>query len=209
MPYGATDDQPARRRAGKDMTAPRRGARERVLRTAYELFRDHGVQAVGIDRIVAEAGVAKTTLYHHFPSKDELAIATLELREQVWTRDWLANEVERRGHTPTERLLAIFDVFDEWFRRRDFEGCFFINTLLELRDGKSPVGAASVNALAHIRDLVGGYAEEAGVKNPETFAREWQVLMSGTCVVAMAGDADAATRARTTAVLILEREGVL
>jgi AcrR family transcriptional regulator len=195
--------------AREGVTAHEGGARERVLQTAYELFRDHGVQAVGIDRIVAEAGVAKTTLYHHFPSKDELVIATLKLREQLWTRDWLANEVERRGRTPAERLLAIFDVFDEWFRRRDFEGCFFINTLLELRDGKSPVGAASVNALAGIRDLVGSYAEVAGIKKPEMFAREWQVLMSGTCVAAMAGDADAAMRARATAVLVLEREGVL
>jgi AcrR family transcriptional regulator len=190
-------------------TSPSGEARERILRTAYELFRDHGVQAVGVDRIVAEAGVAKTTLYHHFSSKDQLAVAALELREQLWTRDWLAKEVERRGRTPVDRLLAIFDVFDEWFRGRDFEGCFFINTLLELRDRTSPIGAASVTALANIRDLVRSYAEVAGVRDPEAFAREWQVLMSGTCVGAMAGDADSAVRARATAVLVLEREGLL
>src|SRR3977135_285892 len=81
-------------------------ARERILRTAYELFRNHGVSGIGVDRIVAEAGGAKTSLYRHFRSKDDLVLAVLERHEQIWL-DWLVSEIERRGGTPTERILAI------------------------------------------------------------------------------------------------------
>ena len=73
-------------------------ARDRLLGTAYELFRRHSLNAVGVDRIVAEAGVAKTTLYRHFPSKDELAASVLRHHEGVWTRGWL----EQSLGPPTE-----------------------------------------------------------------------------------------------------------
>ena len=106
--------------------------RERILGTAYELFARRGVRDVGINELVDRAGVTKATLYRHFPSKDDLVVAFLELREQRWTRGWVEAEARRRGSTPEEQLLAIFDLFDEWFHRDDFEACSFINVLLEL-----------------------------------------------------------------------------
>src|SRR5262245_64587575 len=105
--------------------------RERIDHTAYELFSRRGVRAVGVDEVVARSGVAKMTLYRHYPSKNHLALSFLRRREELWTRTWLQAEVERRRGTPGQRLLAIFDVFDKWFRRTDFEGCSFINVLLE------------------------------------------------------------------------------
>ncbi len=96
--------------------------RERVSRAAYELFSREGVRAVGVDAVIARAGTAKMTLYRNFPSKDELILDFLRRREQLWTRDWLEAESQRRGETPREQLLAIFDVFAEWFSRSDFEG---------------------------------------------------------------------------------------
>src|SRR5258708_39908153 len=86
---------------------PTENARERILLTAYDLFARHGIRAVGVDRIVAESGVAKTTLYRHFASKDDLVVAAVELREELWSRDWLQHEVERRGGPASARLLAI------------------------------------------------------------------------------------------------------
>src|SRR5918999_6511852 len=97
--------------------------RERILETAYALFSREGTRAVGVDRIIAESGAAKMTLYRNFASKDELILAFLEARDERWTRAWLQGEVEARGGTAAERLLAIFDVFGEWFARDDFEGC--------------------------------------------------------------------------------------
>src|SRR6267142_4820425 len=137
------------RRAGKPRSRPA-NARERIEHTAYELFSRHGVRAVGVDTISARAGVAKMTLYKNYPSKDDLALAFLGRREELWTRAWLQREVERRARTPAERLLAVFDVFEKWFRRRDFEGCSFIKVLLEHDDRGHPVRKA---AEAHIETI--------------------------------------------------------
>jgi AcrR family transcriptional regulator len=108
---------------GTDSAAGGAGAgRERLVRAAYELFSREGIQAVGVDAVIARAGTAKMTLYRNFPSKDELILEFLRRREQLWTREWLHAESQRRGATPREQSLAIFDVFGEWFARPDFEG---------------------------------------------------------------------------------------
>lgn len=167
-----------------------------------------GIQAVGVDRIVAEAGVAKATLYKHFRSKDALVVAALDRRDRLWTQEWLRAEVEKRGGPPGDRLLAIFDVFGPWFREKAFEGCFFINALAESRAVSSTVGKAAVAGLAEVRRLPQGLAEEAAVADPETFAQQWQILMSGSIVLAGQGIADAATRARDVGALVLAHEGV-
>ena len=183
--------------------------RERVLATAYELFSRHGTRAVGIDRIIAEAGVAKMTLYRNFASKDELILAFLERREDRWTRAWLQAEVERRADTPAGRMLAIFDTFGEWFALDDFEGCSFINVMLEVAEPEHPVRVACVRHLAEIRVFVRQLAEEAGVADPDGVARQWHILMKGCIVAAAEGDTAAAERARELGSLLLERHGVL
>ena len=108
----------------------RPGARDRILETAYELFARHGIQAIGVDEIIRRAGVAKATFYHHFPSKDALVLEFLNLREERWTVAWIEEEARHRADTPEERLLTIFDLFDEWFHREDFEADSFVNVLL-------------------------------------------------------------------------------
>ena len=185
---------------------PAGGARERILEAAYDLFSRRGIAAVGVDTIVAEAGVAKMTLYRHFPSKADLALAFLERREELWTREWLQAEAVRRGSTAPERLLAIFDVFDEWFALETFEGCSFVNILLEISDREDQVRVASVKHLANIRDFVRGLAAEAGVKDPEGLACQWHILMKGSIVAAGEGDRAAARRAQDVGALLLERE---
>jgi AcrR family transcriptional regulator len=187
-------------RAGSDalagQPAPVRDARTRILDSAYELFSRHGVRAVGIDAIIARSGVARMTLYRHFSSKDELVLAFLERREDQWTKRWLQTEVERRAATPIERLLAVFDVFDEWFRSNDFEGCSFINVMLESAESRDSIRRASVSYLAGIRHFLENLAREAGIANADSFARQWHILMKGSIVAAAEGDADAARRAQ-------------
>jgi AcrR family transcriptional regulator len=182
--------------------------RERVLATAYELFAKHGTRAVGVDRIIAESGVAKMTLYRNFASKDELILAFLERREELWTRAWLQADVERRASTPGGRLLAIFDTFGEWFVVDGFEGCSFINVMLELPELGNPVRGACVEHLAEIRRFLAGLAEEAGIEDPDAFARQWHILMKGSIVSAAEGDTQAAARARELGALLLDRHGV-
>src|SRR6202020_3319606 len=85
--------------------------RERVSRAAYELFSREGVRAGGVDAVIARAGTAKMTLYRNFPSKDDLIIDFLRRREQLWTREWLEAESQRRGEPPRDRLAALFGGF--------------------------------------------------------------------------------------------------
>ena len=194
--------------AGERSGPGRESGRERVLETAYRLFSQHGTRAVGVDRIIAESGVAKMTLYRNFASKDDLILAFLELREERWTRAWLQNTVQERAATPAQRLLAIFDVFGEWFARDDFEGCSFINVMLELDDPGSPVRRESVRQLSEIRGFISALAQEAGVQDADAFARQWHILMKGCIVSAAEGDLEAAARARQLGVLLLEHHGI-
>ena len=188
-------------------TRPFPEARERILNSAYELFSRRGVRAVGIDEVIERAGVAKATLYRHFPAKDDLVLAFLARREQLWTRDWVEAEARRRGANPEEQLLAIFDLFDEWFRRDDFEGCSFINVLLEFggRD-RHALARASALYLENIRTIVRTLAEEAGLRDPSSFALSWHILMKGSIISAGEGDREAASRARQIATVVLREE---
>jgi AcrR family transcriptional regulator len=172
------------------------------------LFSRHGVRAVGVDRIVAESGVAKMSLYRHFRSKDELVLTFLQERERRWTNEWLRAEAERRGGTPAERMLAIFDVFGEWFALEDFEGCSFINVLLEFDDREQRVRVATVEHLRKIRGFLRELATEAGAADPEALAHQWHILMKGSIVAAGEGDQLAARRAQEIGQLLLEREAI-
>jgi AcrR family transcriptional regulator len=178
-------------------------ARERILESAYELFSRRGVRGVGVDEVVERAGVAKATLYRHFRSKDDLVLAFLERREERWTLGWVEAEARRRGSTAEEQLLAIFDTFDEWFRLEDFEACSFINVLLEM-GAQHPVGSASARYLANIRSVVRRMADEAGLRDPGSFAHSWHILMKGSIVAAAEGDGEAAQRAKAIARLLIE-----
>jgi len=193
--------------SGRLRTRPA-SARERIDQTAYELFSRHGIRAVGVDTISARSGVAKMTLYRHYASKDDLALAFLRRREELWTRSWLQQEVERRVQAPAERLLAVFDVFEKWFRRRDFEGCSFIKVLLEHDDPGHPVRRAAEAHIETIRAFLRGLAADAGVRDVDAFARQLQIVMMGSIVAAHAGDRDAARRAKELGSLLLARAGV-
>jgi AcrR family transcriptional regulator len=184
--------------------ASTRPASERILDTAYELFSCRGIRAVGVNEVIERSGVAKATLYRHYPSKDDLVVAFLERREQLWTLDWVEAEAKRRGSTPEEQLLAIFDAFDEWFRRDDFEACAFINVLLEVGPDH-PAGKASIQHLENIRAVVRRLAEEAGLTDTDSFARSWHILMKGSIVSAAEGDREAAKRASTIARLLIDQ----
>jgi len=179
-------------------------ARERLLAAAYELFSRQGVQAVGVDAIIERSGVARQTLYRHFGSKQDLVLAFLQRREELWTQGWLQTEVQRRASDPQQRLLAIFDVFDEWFRTPDFEGCSFINVMLEHPGAGHPVHRAGAAYLAGIRHFLEDLARRAGIADAEPFAREWHILMKGSIVAAGEGDADAALRAKHIGTLLLD-----
>jgi AcrR family transcriptional regulator len=180
-------------------------ARERILTTAYRLFTRRGIRAVGNDEVIAVSGVAKATLYRHFPSKNDLVLAVLQRREELWTLGLVEQQSRLRGETPEEQLLAIFDVFHDWFQKReDFDGCSFINVLLEL-GAAHPAGQASIQYLDNIRTIVRERAEAAGLVDVDNFAHSWHILMKGSIIAAAEGDLQAARRAQAMGRALIER----
>lgn len=188
-----------------DVTTPASSARERILSSAYDLFSRRGIRAVGTDEVIERAGVARATLYRHFATKNDLVLAVLQRREELWTHGLIEEQSRRRGNTPEEQLLAIFDVMHDWFQLRDrYEGCSFINVLLEL-GADHPAGRASIAHIDHVRDIVRHRALAAGLTDVEEFASSWHILMKGAIILAAVGELDAALRARKMASALIEQ----
>ncbi len=188
-----------------DVTTPAKSARERLLTAAYELFSRRGIRAVGTDEVIERAGVARATLYRHFATKNDLVLAVLQRREELWTHGLIEDQSRRRGDTPEEQLLAIFDVLHDWFQLRDgYEGCSFINVLLELGPDH-PAGRASITHIDHVRDIVRRRAFAAGLTDVEDFAWSCHILIKGAIILAAVGDLDAALRARRMACVLIEQ----
>jgi AcrR family transcriptional regulator len=207
-PEGDAERLHSRARIARRSTTSQSGAgtpaRQRLLDSAYELFSRRGVRDVGIDEILARSGVAKATLYRHFPSKDDLVLEFLALREQRWTIALVEAQLTARADTAEGRLLAVFDVFDEWFRTgADFDGCSFVNVLLEMGPDH-PLGRASAGYLANIRAILERLATEAGLREPSEFAHSCHILMKGCIVAAAEGDLGSARRAQAMARSLIE-----
>jgi AcrR family transcriptional regulator len=188
-----------------DVATPAISARERILTAAYELFSRRGIRAVGTEEVIERAGVAKATLYRHFATKNDLVLAVLQRREELWTHGLIEEQSRQRGETPEEQLLAIFDVMHDWFQLRDgYEGCSFINVLLEL-GADHPAGRACIAHIDHVRDIVRHRALAAGLTDVEEFASSWHILMKGAIILAAVGELDAAVRARRMACTLIEQ----
>ena len=169
--------------------------RERILSAAYELFTHHALHELTAVHVQEAAGVTEAEFVEEFSSVDALAEECLKRRERDWTIGIVRAGARARAEHPEGRLLAIFDVFDEWFHRDDYEACTFVNVLLEM--GKdSSLGRASMEHLAYIRSLIADLAQEAGLRDPEEFAFSWHILMKGAIINAVEGDDKAALRAQ-------------
>ncbi|OBJ49195.1 TetR/AcrR family transcriptional regulator [Mycobacterium sp. 1423905.2] len=191
--------------ASPDEITPVVPARERILVAAYDLFSRRGIRAVGTEEVIERAGVAKATLYRHFATKNDLVLAVLERREQLWTHDLIEAQSEQRGATPEAQLLAIFDVLHDWIRNSDgYEGCSFTNVLLEV-GADHPIGQACIAHIDKVRDVVRRRAAAAGLADVQDFAWSWHILMKGAIIMAAVGDADAAMRAQSMARVLIEQ----
>lgn len=160
------------------MASSSRGtARERILDTAFGLFYAHGIRAVGVDRVIAESGVAKATLYAHFPAKDDLVLAYLDRVDQVWTGQ-LRAAAAAAGPDPAEQLVGLFDALESACRRDGYRGCGFINAAAESEPG-SRVHARTIAHKDAVRGWLGELAEAAGAPDPEALARGLSLLLDG------------------------------
>nr|WP_246594418.1 TetR family transcriptional regulator [Mameliella sediminis] len=159
-----------------------------MVETALKLFYRHGFNATGIDRILAESGVAKMTLYKHFRSKDELILAALQLRDERF-RNWLMSEMEKASADPEQRLLAMFDALEIWFlgkafKDMGFSGCAFINAAGEFAAQDHPAHRLSSEHKQRIVDYLEKTCQEAGLPDPAQMAERLALLKEGAIVTA-------------------------
>ena len=177
--------------------------REQLVETALELFCSGGFHATGIDRILAESGVAKMTLYSHFKSKDELILAALRLRDERFRNSFM-QDVERKTSDPVERLLVIFDVLGAWCSSKGFFGCTFINASAEFSGHDDPIHQAAAEHKRLLLNFIRQLTEAAGVDKPGVLAEQLSMLMEGAVVtVQVTGDCKRAKHARSAAEVLI------
>jgi AcrR family transcriptional regulator len=156
--------------------------RDHLVSVALKLFHQYGFHATGIDKILSESGVAKNTLYRHFKSKDELILASLRKQDEEF-RNWMMREVESRNHA-VERLLAVFDVYEEWSRSPAFFGCMFINASAEFSDANSPIHAFCREHKRLVSRYIQDLANTADIFASEHIAAYWILLIDGAVISA-------------------------
>lgn len=168
----------ARKSAKHSAPPPTEGARERILATARELIYREGARAVGVDRIVAESGVAKMSLYRWFPSKDDLIVAVLEEEQRRILSAWDQN-MERHQGDPLKQLRAQFDSLAEAMKRPTYRGCAFLNAATAFADEDHPARAVVRKFKLEIIRRFTELATAIGAKNPRLLAEQLSLLIDG------------------------------
>lgn len=180
--------------------------REHLIDTAITLFAEHGFHATGIDTILAKAGVSKKTLYRHFRSKDELILASLRKYDGLFRNNFM-RQVEALADQPRDRLLAVFDVGEQWFQQNNFYGCMFINAVGEYSASDTPIRDVCREFKMMIRGYIQSLCEQAGAADPAMLADELALLFEGAIVTAqMSQDKSRAARiAKTAATALIDQ----
>ena len=178
--------------------------REQLIQAALELFNKDGFHAVGIDAISERAGVTKKTLYHHFKSKEELILAVLRYYDERFRNDFMRS-VEERAESPSGRLLAIFDVAEELFRKNDFYGCLFVGAMNEYPDSGTPIRHMCREAKGLVHNYIKELAEKAQLKHPGPLSEQLALLLEGATTVAQVNNSSiSAVQAKEAAKVLIK-----
>jgi AcrR family transcriptional regulator len=168
MTQTSTDQQPV-------------NARERIVETALKLFYQNGLRATGIDRIIAESGVAKMSFYRHFPSKGDLISEFLRRRHDNWMA-WFTATVSKKLEKRGSGLEVIADVLGEWFDEPGFRGCAFINTISETPDYEAEQNQIVREHKAQLECFIKQTAVQLGLSAPDQIAATAMIIIEGTIV---------------------------
>ena len=142
------------------------------------MFCSTGFHAVSIDAIIAEAGVARMTVYKNFGSKEDLIVATLR-REDKLFRQWLTSTVEELSTAPADRIRGLFSALHRRFAAEGYYGCAFIRASIEFPDPRNPVHQAAREHKEMIRSYLRGLAAEVGASDPTALAEQLYLLFEG------------------------------
>jgi AcrR family transcriptional regulator len=178
-------------------------ARQRILDTASRLFYAHGIRGIGVDRIIGESGVAKATFYKHFPAKDDLVLAYLDVVDETWTGQ-LRAAAAAAGPDPADRLVGIFDALGSACRRDGYRGCGFINAAAEYEPG-TPIHTRTLAHKDAVRAWLRSLAEEAGAADPDALSRVLTLLLDGGLASgSLDGASDAPVAAKVAAKALVD-----
>jgi AcrR family transcriptional regulator len=188
MQRSSASASPARRKSVPQLLGlpdPPKTGREWLVAAAVELFYRNGFGAVGVDQVIASAGVTKTTFYKHFESKDDLMVAAVKRRDEWESVAWDRAIRKLAGDDPVKQLLAMLDVMDLWFNDPEFHGCMFMNTAAEFPNPHDPVHEAAAAFRRKARDHRRNLAQAAGAdaESAETFADCLTALIEGAFIL--------------------------
>lgn len=181
--------------------------RDELVQKALQTFYRNGFNATGMDKLVAESGISKTSMYKHFRTKEDLIIAVLRLRDENF-RNWLYRRMEALAKTPRQQLIAMFDALEEWFSEPGYQGCMFIKASSEFQDSSHPIHKQSADHKRMLEDHVTKLAVQAGAPEPGLLARQLLLLKEGAIVTAHLGHTETpAQDAKAVAVRLVDAIG--
>ena len=193
-PKHAGQDQPTTARQLFAPAQPITNTRDRITAAALNLFYTLGFHAVGIDRVIKDVGVTKTTFYNHFESKDELVVAAIEMRDK-WEQTAFAKTLARHTDgSPKDTIIAFFRALDEWFSEPKYKGCIFMTACTDFPSPTDPVNAAARKHFTHTKKELANLARAAGLHNPNQLADQLEVLLQGALITRLTTGNDNAAK---------------
>ncbi|ERP96914.1 MULTISPECIES: TetR family transcriptional regulator [Stappiaceae] len=178
--------------------------RDELVRKSLAVFYRDGFHATGMDTLVAETGISKTTMFKHFRTKDDLILAVLRYRDETF-RNWFLRRLDERDLSPKQKLLAVFDILKEWFEEPGFKGCMFIKASAEFQDPVHPAYAQSTEHKRLLLSALRSLAEKAGAREADLLARQILLLKEGAIVAAQMGfDPDPSGAAKNAAAVLID-----
>lgn len=177
--------------------------REKILVTASNLFESRGIQASGVDTIIAEAGIAKATLYKHYPSKNLLVTAYLRDKSDRFY-EWLNSRLVSKKENSVEILITLCELVEQWIMTPEFHGLPFHIASVEFPNPDHPINQYSAVLAVELQGYLAKIAATAGAKDPESLGQQLTILFEGAALVErLSPGAGAAKRAKNAAITLI------
>ncbi len=157
--------------------------RDELVQKALQTFYRNGFHATGMDSLVAETGISKTSMYKHFRTKEDLILAVLRLRDEQF-RNWLYRRMEELAGESSGQLIAMFDALGEWFAKPEFRGCMFVKASSEFQDASHPIHKQSADHKQMLEKHLYELATKAQLNEAAGLARQLMLLKEGAIIIA-------------------------
>ena len=182
--------------------------RDELVQKALKVFYANGFHATGMDMLVAQTGISKTSMYKYFATKEDLVLATLKLRDELFL-DWFFTRMEELADTPNKQLIAMFDVLSEWFEQKGFASCMFIKASAEFQAFTHPIHMLATEHKNLMLTRISQIAKAAEFSDPQNIARQLMLLIEGATVTAHFGHTDdPAGDAKKVSLILLTKAAV-